>query len=99
MTLVSDCKRLIIKRKKGLKKMIEGTDYEVKVQWNEGSDSKADFAFCDVAKSFAGHEFHAEEVKSVVVYDRTGKVYLYLPKDGEGHVIREKVVDIKSPEH
>jgi hypothetical protein len=79
--------------------MIEGTDYEVKVRWNEGSDSKADFAFCDVAKSFAGREFHAEEVKSVVVYDRTGKVYLYLPKDSEGHVIREKVVDVKSPEY
>jgi hypothetical protein len=78
--------------------MIEGTDYEVKVQWNEGGESKVDLAFCDTAKSIAGKEFHSDDVKSVVVYDRTGFVYLYLVKDAEGHVIREKVVDIKSPE-
>jgi hypothetical protein len=80
--------------------MIEGTDYEAKFTWVGYSEpSVADFAFCDMAKKYAGKEFHTEGIKSAIVYDREGKVWLYLVKDENGHVIREKVVDVKSPEY
>ena len=50
--------------------------------------------FCHNAKSIGGSVFHEEGVKSVIVYDHAGNVYLYLVA---GHP--EKTVDVKSPEY
>lgn len=51
------------------------------------------FFFCHSAKSFAGKVFHLETVKSIVVHDRNGKVWLYL---FAGHP--EKTVNVPSKE-
>jgi len=62
--------------------MNTGIDYEVRVSFNDGGkDATIGFAFCHYAKQFAGREFHTEEVKSVTVYDRQGKVWLHLVKN------------------
>lgn len=51
---------------------------------------------CHKAKSFAGTAFHAEGVESVYVGDIKGNHYLYLKKDEDGKLIKEKYENIPS---
>jgi hypothetical protein len=50
-----------------------------------------------VVKAAAGVDFHNPFVKSVCVYDHTGKVHLYLKRDAEGHCIMRIENKVKIP--
>jgi len=53
---------------------------------------------CHKAKSFAGTVFHSDGVESVYVGDVRGNHFLYLKKDENGKLIKEKFENVPSSE-
>jgi hypothetical protein len=85
---------IIIKEKKRRKKMEDGFNFGLKVRYTDGDEVGTDSVGCHAVKSLGGKAFHEDSVKSVTVFDRNGKVYLYLRKG-----CPEKTVNVPSGEN
>jgi hypothetical protein len=69
-------------------------NYMLKIENNDKTHEDVGSVGCHAVKVMGGKVFHNDEVKTVTVFDRFGKVYLYLRKG-----YPEKTVDVKSPEY
>jgi hypothetical protein len=87
---------VIIKEKteKKMETLMDNWNFMLKIENNDGTREDVASVGCHAVKSVGGKAFHEDSVKSVTVFDRNGKVYLYLRKG-----YPEKTVNIPSGEN